>query len=332
MNNPDADQSIERLIKLAGERDMPSPEGMARARAAANESWNRLLTGQVPEVPRRFRFKTTFGLALAAGLAAFVVFVWTQRPAPVAPVLVAHVATHTGGATLREERGETVVRAPMAIHSGTTLSTSEGRVAITFGDSLSLRIDRQTRLRFDSREQVTLLAGGLYVDSGGVNAVPALRIETPAGVVRHVGTQFQVYVGGDTTRVRVREGRVLLTRAAGAPTDIAAGDELRVVGNELEWRRGLPSFGPDWEWSALLAPALEIENRPLAEFLAWMAREHGWQVQYGDATLQHRTHDIRLHGSLDRLDSAAMLERVSLVTGVPLSAREGVLWVGEAAK
>ena len=44
--------------------------------------------------------------------------------------------------------------------------------------------------------------------------------------------------------------------------------------------------------------------------------------------MQSRAIDIRLHGSLDPLDSAAMLERVSLVTGVPLDARDGVLWVG----
>jgi len=162
--------------------------------------------------------------------------------------------------------------------------------------------------------------------------VPALRIETPAGVVRHVGTQFQVQVSGNTTRVRVREGRVLLERASGAPTDIAAGDELRVAGSDLRWQHGLPSFGADWEWSALIAPPLEIENRPLAEFLAWTAREHGWQVQYSNESLQHRTLDIRLHGSLDQLDSAAMLERVALVTGVNLEAREGVLWVGGGAR
>jgi ferric-dicitrate binding protein FerR (iron transport regulator) len=201
-------------------------------------------------------------------------------------------------------------------------------VALTFGDSLSLRIDRGTRLRFDSREQVTLLAGALYVDSGGINAVPALRIVTPAGEVRHVGTQFQVRVTGNETVVRVREGRVLLTRTAGAPTDIAAGDELRVSGGNLRWQRGLPSFGEAWEWSAGIAPALEIENRPLAEFITWMAREQGWQVRYADETLQPRAFDIRLHGSLDQLDSAAMLERVALVTGVPLASRDGVLWVG----
>ncbi len=239
-------------------------------------------------------------------------------PAP--PELVAHIATLTGDALLREDRAKSIARVALPIHAGTTLATSEGRVALTFGDSLSLRIDRHTRLRFDSREQVTLLAGALYVDSGGINAVPALRIETPAGEVRHVGTQFQVQVTGDVTRVRVREGRVLLTRASGVPTDIAAGDELRVAGDDLQWQRGLPSFGAEWEWSAGIAPALEIENRPLAEFVTWMAREHGWQIRYSDETLQQRTLDIRLHGSLDRLDSDAMLERVALVTGVPLRA------------
>ena len=327
MTHPDPETSIERLIKLAGERDMPTREGMDRARIAAHESWSRTL-GERARAPRRSGVKRMIGFAIAAGVVAFAMFSWTQRPAPQAPQVVARIATLTGGASLRDERGEIIARASLPVHSGTTLATSEGRVALTFGDSLSLRIDRQTRLRFDSRNQVTLLEGALYVDSGGVNTVPALRIETPAGVVRHVGTQFQVQVIGGTTRVRVREGRVLLERASGVPTDIAAGDELRVAGDDLRWQRGLPSFGAEWEWSAAIAPALEIENRPLAEFLTWMSREHGWQVQYSDETLQHRTLDIRLHGSLDQLDTAAMLERVSLVTAVSLTARDGVLWVG----
>jgi ferric-dicitrate binding protein FerR (iron transport regulator) len=324
MNHPES--TIERLIKLAGGRDMPTPEGMERARRAAHESWSRLL-GQ-PALPRRSRLKPILGFAIAAGIAVVGVFLVAQRPLPVAPKLVARIATLAGDAMLHEERADTIAHEALPVHAGSTLSTNDGRVALTFGDSLSLRIDRGTRLRFDSREQVTLLAGALYVDSGGINAVPALRIVTPAGEVRHVGTQFQVRVTGNETVVRVREGRVLLTRTAGAPTDIAAGDELRVSGGNLRWQRGLPSFGEAWEWSAGIAPALEIENRPLAEFITWMAREQGWQVRYADETLQPRAFDIRLHGSLDQLDSAAMLERVALVTGVPLASRDGVLWVG----
>jgi ferric-dicitrate binding protein FerR (iron transport regulator) len=327
-----SDSTIERLIKLAGERDIPSREGMERARLAAHGSWSRMLGQQARPAPHRSWFKPMLGFAMAAGVVALAIFNWTQRPVAAMPVLVAHIATLTGSAVLREDRADTIARVALPIRTGTTLSTGDGRVALAFGDSLSLRIDRHTRLRFDSREQVTLLAGAIYVDSGGINAVPKLRIVTPAGVVRHVGTQFQVQVNGATTRVRVREGRVLLTRASGTPTDIAAGDELQVAGEYMSWRRGLPSFGSDWKWSAGIAPALEIESRPLAEFLTWMAREHGWQIQYRDEALQRQTLDIRLHGSVAQLDSAAMLERVALVTGVPLEAREGVLWVGGAGR
>jgi hypothetical protein len=323
MSHPDS--TIEKLIKLAGERDMPTPEGMERARLAAQQSLSRAIGQRGVAGPRKW-LKPILGFALAAGVAAIALLTWTQRALP-APELVARIATLTGGATLHEVRGETLARVDLPIHGGEWLSTHEGRVALTFGDSLSLRIDRHTRLRFDNRGQITLLEGALYVDSGGLNVVQALRIETPAGVVRHVGTQFQVQVTGGTTRVRVREGRVLLARATGT-TDIATGDELAVTGDEFRWQHALPSFGPDWEWSAAIAPALEIENRPLAEFLAWMAREQGWQIRYGEESLQQRTHEIRLHGSLDSLGSEAMLGRVALVTGVPLDARDGVLWVG----
>lgn len=325
MTHPDS--AIERLIKLAGQRDMPSSEGMERARQAAHESWARMLKSR--EAPPRSARSKLLGFALAAGIAAAGVLLWIQRPLPAAPELVARVSTLTGEARIENAGAETAARLTLPIHTGTTLATGDGRVAITFGNALSLRVDRQTRLRFDSRDQVTLLAGAIYVDSGGINAVPALRIETPAGAVRHVGTQYQVHVAGDVTLVRVREGRVMLSRESGAPTDIAAGDELQVSGADVRWRRGLPSFGEAWEWSAGIAPALEIENRPLTEFISWAAREHGWQVRFVDVALQSRAADIRLHGSLDPLDSAAMLERVSLVTGVPLDVRDGVLWVGK---
>ena len=66
----------------------------------------------------------------------------------------------------------------------------------------------------------------------------------------------------------------------------------------------------------------------MAEFLAWMAREHGWQLHFSDEALQRRAQEIHLHGSLDGLDAPAMLERVALVTGVPLSLGDGVLAVG----
>jgi ferric-dicitrate binding protein FerR (iron transport regulator) len=232
---------------------------------------------------------------------------------------------------LHDAAGDTVVLRASDVMSGNALETADGRVALTLGNSLSLRMNRHTRMRFDSPSDVTLLAGDIYVDSGGVNAAGRLRIETPAGVVRHVGTQFQVLVTEAGTRVRVREGRVLFTPLdAGAPRDVAAGDELRIVDGRLDLRRGQPSFGAEWEWAATVAPPFDIDGRPLAEFLAWVAREHGWQLRYASEALQQQTYEIRLHGALDQSGADAMIGRVSLITGVPLRAHDGVLWVGAA--
>jgi FecR-like protein len=316
--NAHNDSSIETLIRHAGEREMPSAEGMQRAREAAHAAWRRTLD-EAPVHPRRWHRWLPLAGAAAAAIVAVVLFFW--RPEAAAPVRVAQVVASQGPAPLA---------AGTEVFSGTTLSSGDGRIAALIPGGLSLRLDRHTRLRFDGREHVTLLEGSVYVDSGGLNAGPPLAIGTPAGDVSHVGTQFQVSVAGQTTRVQVREGRVSLEPAAGGrQLGIAAGDALEVRGREEHWQRGLASYGSRWEWATSLAQPLAIEDRPLAEFLAWLSREHGWQVTYADDALQQHTHEVRLHGSFEGLDTAAMLERVTLVTGVPLEVRDGALWVGE---
>jgi ferric-dicitrate binding protein FerR (iron transport regulator) len=324
--NSESERSVEHLLKLGGEREIPPAAGVERARLAAHESWQRVLREQ-PGRPRHW-LQISVALAAAAGCAWFALLRFQPVAAP-EPQQVARVIALTGSAVQHDSAGDTVLFAAGDVFAGTTLETTTGRVALTLGGALSLRMDRNSRLRLDGAQRVTLLAGTLYVDSGGINAVGGLRIETPAGVVRHVGTQFQVFVAGTDTRVRVREGRVLFSPGdSSAPRDVVAGEELRIAGDRADFRRGLPSSGADWEWCASIAPPFDAEGRPLAEFLAWAVREHGWQLRYSGAALQQQTYEIRLHGALDQSSAEAMVERVSLITGVPLRARDGVLWVG----
>jgi ferric-dicitrate binding protein FerR (iron transport regulator) len=318
------DRSIETLIRLAGEREMPSDEATARARGAAEASWLRMLA----EKPARPRARLPLALAAALGLVALGWYSLKQREPAVPPVMVARVVAMEGGVILGRDRAAVAATLDAEVLAGSTLLTTDGRAAASFAEALSLRLDRNTRLRFDGRARVTLLAGALYVDSGGLGLGPPLTISTPAGELRHIGTQFQVRVSGDTTSIRVREGRVALQHGAAMAQTVAAGDALEIRGNEVRWQHGLASFGPDWEWSANLARTLDIEDRPLAEFLAWIAREHGWQLHFADEALQRQAQEIHLHGSLEGLDAGAMLERVALVTGVPLTLDAGVLWVG----
>lgn len=321
------DNSVERLIKLAGEPDLPSDEGMRRARAASEHAWRQMLADSAPPAPWHGRF-LGLGFAMAAALALVAWFVGRAEFDNAPAIVVARVVSLDGTAVARAEDGIIPLAVDAALPARTTLE-SRGRMALAFGGSLSLRLDRGTRLKVDGADQVTLLAGSLYVDSGGLNASSPLRIRTPAGEVSHIGTQFQVFVSDELTRVRVREGRVLLeSRGGDRRQDLATGDALEVRGDQYLLEHGLPSFGTDWAWAAALAPALEIENRPLSEFLAWLVREQGWRLHYDSERLQEQAGEIRLHGSLEGLDTAAMLERVSLVTGVRLEVRQGVLWVG----
>jgi len=314
------DRSIETLIRLAGGRELPSAEGTERARVAAEAAWRRLLaaTPAVVEAPAASRRAFWGAFVLAAGIAVLAVLVLRREAEPIP---AARIVAREGVPDL--SGGETSVPA------GTTIATGETRIATALPGGLSLRLDRHARVRFEGHDRVTLLEGVVYVDSGGLGVEAPLAIATPAGDVRHAGTQFLVAVAAGTTRVRVREGVVTVVPGSGGESRaVASGDELMVDGGAATWRHGLPSYGMDWEWSAQVAPALAIEGRPLGEFLAWIAREHGWQLRFRDDALQTRVREIRLHGSLEGLDVAAMLERVGLVTGVSLAAHDGVLWVG----
>ncbi len=313
-------REIESLLKLAGERDQPSREGRERARVAAQDAWQKGLRESTPVAPARRAW--FWGLAAAACvMVAISALLWT-RDVVAPPVIVARAVVVEGGPRV----DGTTVLVDHPLLSGSVLSTGGGRVALTVGDSLSLRVDRLTRLRFDGAGHVTLLEGAVYVDSGGLNGHTELRIDTPEGAVRHVGTQFQVTVS-DRTRVQVREGRVILARQDQL-LDLGAGDLVEVVAGKVRLEHGQPAFGAAWEWVAATAPAFDIENRPLGEFLAWLAREHGWQLIYADAASQARSREIRLHGSVTGLDSGAMLERVALITGVTLTMKDGVLSAG----
>src|SRR5688572_29739396 len=221
MSRLDNDRSIGELIKLAGVRDRPSEEAMERARGAARASWQRGLAAPTRRGP--WRWMTLGTLAAAASVAAFV---WWQRAPEAttrAPVEVARIVK--AGASL----DGSLLAAGAPVFDGATLVTGTERAALRLGDALSLRLDVDTRLVLEAPDRVRLVAGAVYVDSGGLTNSRALAIDTPAGVVRHVGTQFQVRVAGDDVRVQVREGRVLIApwQPGAAEIGLGVGDELQ---------------------------------------------------------------------------------------------------------
>jgi hypothetical protein len=323
-DKPTDRSSIETLVRLAGERDAPSAQGVERARAAAFAAWREGLDAPAKS-PRSSTRRVAWWAAAAGVMSLAIGGAWHWSASR--PVSVGRVASVSGDARLSGVRADTPLP-DSTVFAGQSIDSRSGRVALAFG-ALSLRVDRDTRLRLDAPDRVTLLAGNVYVDSGGVNASAGLSIATPAGNLRHIGTQFLVTVAGGVTRVQVREGRVTLDSGKTAH-EVSAGERLEVEGAHARLVGAQVSHGAEWEWAAAIAPGLDVENRPLAEFLAWIAREHGWQLRYADGTQQTRAQSVRLHGSLEGLEANTMIERVSLITGIPLALRDGTLTVGSA--
>jgi len=321
---------IDKLIRLAGAREMPSAEATQRARAAAEQAWRRGLQQRAePKWSRARRFG--WSLALAASCALVVLFVRKPEPA-VSPVVASVVAVDARPMQLGAKRQWQTLNAGISLRAAAKISTGDGRAAFLLGESLSLRADRNTVLEFVALDRVRLLQGRVYVDSGGLNVASRLRIDTPAGEVSHLGTQFLVAVQGTATHIRVREGRVALARGGSDIHEVAAGDALEVDGANIRLLQGLSSYGEDWEWTTVAAPSFDIENRPLQEFLEWVAREHGWELAYHDEATRLLAREVRLHGSVSKLEVSAMLQRIALITGVPLQVRGGTLEVGGGAE
>ncbi len=330
----DEQDSIARLLRLAGERSLPREPAMNEARVQAQAAWQSMLASQ-RLVHRRRAIRVFLYAAAAAGVAA-AALVFTDFSRPAAPATVAQVQRVEGDAQALRDRflfgdERIAVAGNMLLHTDAVLVTGQGRVAISLTGS-SVRLAERTRLRLDRAGLVELEHGSVYVDAG-VLPGPALRVLTPAGVVTHTGTQFQIDVDARGTGVRVREGSVRIEPGTLAPIEVAAGEAVRLSGSgQVLVRESVPTFGTQWEWVTAIAPAFGIENRSLGEFLAWMAREQGWRLRFEPETLEASASRTVLHGSIEGLTAEAALDRVSTITGLSFALEAGVLTVKETVQ
>lgn len=292
---PIAGDQIGLLLRLAGRREAVPKERQERVKLAIRELW-------YDEVRRRSRRRRAYwaagALAVAAALAVSAGLDQWRRWTATAPAAAA------GGpvATVEMASGTAAVTAGQRLRRGDELATGDaGRMALRLASGPSVRLDAATRLRLLSASALEVEVGTVYVDSGAEPSAagPAIEIRTPFGVARDVGTQFEVQVAGESLRLRVRRGRVLLDRA-GARHPAAAGVELVVDAGGGVTRRPVAVFGAEWAWVVRAAPAFDLEGRTLAEILAWTARETGWKVRLDEQEAAAKLPEV-FHGSLPGL-------------------------------
>ncbi len=312
---------IGQLLKLAGRRQMPNPSHMRRAREAARGEWT-LVVRQ-----RAWRSRWRIGLgALAAAFCTLAAWVWLRTPA--APGSLADVATFqrivgTVVVTSDDLRRQTVTGNGVRLKPGARIHIPENsRAALVLSDGTGVRFDRATTAVLENAHRLTLERGAAYIDTGRSPGSPStLRVETPFGVVRHLGTRFEVRLADASMRVRVRDGLVAVERD-GTRWTTSAGEALLLTGTGTARREPIAIAGPEWSWVDRLAEPFTLEGATVTAFLEWVRREEGWRWEIADDALRARAGRIVLHGSIEGLTPEEALAAVLPASGLTYR-REG---------
>ena len=328
MLNDDDEETVARLIHLTGVRPAVPVEREQRVRRAVMANWKRVNRRRA--VWRRTA--TAAALLSAAAVMVMTARLWTNREAPFAPepapAIVANIerVERHGGYTAGD-----------GIRAGARIETpADGRLALRLSDRTSLRLDRATRVRLVSAGILELATGALYVDTGGAST--GVEVRTPRGVVRDIGTQFEVRVDPSALRISVRSGRVELqagheragVRSTIDPVSVGPGTQLTLTDKGSD-TAVISASGPAWAWAAALSPAFDINGKPLASFLEHLAREYGWTIRYEDAQLARDASGIILHGSVAGLSPEDSLAVAMRTSGLSSSLREGEIRVSRGA-
>lgn len=332
------EDQIRRLLESTGRRPAPPTEDLKTIRAAARLSWRQLVSAE-----QRQRRRLGRSLALAATLlvAVGVAWWWVTSRAPSTPEVVATLELLKGEirAVGRADPGAEAVlelAAGGGLPAGSTLETapaeggSPAQAALRLVGGQSLRLDSGTRIQLVSTSRLVLEQGTLYLDSSpAAGQSGSVEVVTDLGVVRDIGTQFEVRLGnGDdpALRVRVREGAVRLNDGSHSYS-ATSGEELTLHRDGSVARGTVALYGAEWEWVLAAAPGLDIEGLALGSFLDWVSRETGWRIGYADEGLAESAAAIRLHGTIQGLTPTEAVGAVLEGSGLDYRIEDGTLLI-----
>jgi hypothetical protein len=325
-NDDAADQALRSGLRA----NALSAEAMARIRRATEAEW-RAQVEAAPAPPRRRWMPLAAAASVVTLLAAGALTLYLNDQRAASGALLGTVARVEAPGLQRTQW----LRQDVPLPEGSELRVSQdldarGDALITLSGGGNLRVARASSFEITSPDAIRLDRGELYVDiPPGSRASAQFTVITGDGEFRHVGTQFSVAVGNQQTRLRVREGTVVW-RATGGDSRVDAGTEV-TIGANGEQRRAIPTTGREWTWAESLAPDIDIENRPLREFLDWFSRETGRKLVLADDSVRRQVGSIRMHGNIRGLTAMEALSAVMASTTLHYELPEGSIRVSSVS-
>ncbi len=307
-----------------------SPEALARIRRATEAEWR--AEHVAPASPRGWMPYAAAAVFAFIALASLLVL-RTNVSTPHSGLPLAQlVRTEAPGVLeLKSWWRESAVNAGAELRAGQRFE-ARGDTLLNLRGGGNLRLAHGSSFEVLASDAVRLERGEIYVDiPPGSREARSFVAVTEAGEFRHLGTQFALSVDDGATRLRVREGRVQW-QSAGAESMVDAGTEVMIDRNHAVTRRAVESAGSHWSWAESMTPEIEIEDRPLAEFLDWVARETGRRLVIADDATRQQVQTIRMHGNVRGLEPLMALEAVIASTSLRLDLPAGMIRVSFAGE
>lgn len=303
LTEEDDEERMARVLRLAGPRPDASPERHDRVRNAVHLEW------QAAARRRASRRRAAAAVAVLGVAAALLLIVRLAQP----PTATREEPRPAVGIVERLSAPASPQEAGAGLRAGDWVETTPAsRLALRLAERTSIRLDTGTRLQLVTASIVRLARGAVYIDTGVDSS--QVEVQTPLGVIRDVGTQFEVRLNDAALRVRVRTGLVEV-RSREATVPIGAGSQL-TIGEGAPVLARISPAAADWQWAASLAPEFSIEGQTLAAFLDHLSREHGWTFTYADPALARDASRIILHGSVSGLSGADALAVAARTSGL----------------
>lgn len=299
--NPRQDDSLELLLRRPRSLTPIDPARAARVRSAVHTAWRQAR-------PERARRGWWVGAVSAAAILVVAMGLLRNPSAPPAgqPAIVAgppvgSIRFVSGRLSLRQADGSKFLQAGDQVAAGSVILSGPGDLGtVELANGVEVRLDRDTSVMVATDRRLTVERGAIYVDTAGRRgAADPIEVTARGTLVRDIGTRYEVRVLADAMRVRVRDGRVEVSRN-GDTREASGGGQVTVssIGMAVG---AAPAFGPDWAWALRAAAPPQVDGRSLADFLAWVQREGGREVRFRDPALQRTAATTTVYGVVDGL-------------------------------
>ncbi len=311
---------VGKLIQWAGKRERVDALRAARVRATVHARWQDSVQSNRPRRPNWAWIAMASAAVVVAGFGLRMLLAPPGNlPGGLTMPRVVAISGEAWVGEVRLAMGDTI---PLL---SAILTGPAGRVALELNHGASVRLDHATRLIFTSQTIATLEAGAVYVDSGRQTPgpEPALEVRSDWGIVRELGTQFQVRLTEAFQAVGVREGAVTLNSGKGS-FQVEAGTTL-TLSSDGPVRSESAADGPQWSWVTRVSPPQDLQGRTLLSFLEWVCREKGWRLSFADTRVAGATRETTISGSTAGLSLDEALEAVLAATPFTYQAADGLL-------